>query len=142
MKRRDFIKEACGYCAMAAGLGVVLNSLSSCASMPVYKAIDEQGALMIPVSSFTTANTLVVRNARLEYDILLVKKNEQEFHALYMMCTHQDNPLTATNTGLFCASHGSSFDLEGRVTKAPANKPLRTFPVQRINDFIRINIQS
>lgn len=142
MDRRKFIKDACGYCAGVAGLSFLAGGLSSCASVPVYKTPGENGVLMVPVSSFATSAMLIVRSMKLEYDILLLKQNEQKYQALYMMCTHQDNPLSVSGTGFFCSAHGSGFDLNGNVIKAPALKPLQKFPAELVNDFIKITIQS
>jgi cytochrome b6-f complex iron-sulfur subunit len=79
-----------------------------------------------------------------EYDILLVKKSEELFDAIYMRCSHRENPLTATATGLHCSAHGSSFDLNGQVMKEPATAPLQKFPTEfdKTTGTISINIQS
>jgi Rieske Fe-S protein len=55
-----------------------------------------------------------------------------------MQCSHQNQPLSATKTGLFCASHGSAFDLEGNVTVEPATDPLRKFKTEVNNATIKI----
>jgi Rieske Fe-S protein len=57
-----------------------------------------------------------------------------------MKCSHQDNSLTVTKTGLFCSSHGSTFDLEGNVTKEPALEPLKKFKTEINNSFAKIFI--
>jgi cytochrome b6-f complex iron-sulfur subunit len=44
-----------------------------------------------------------------------------------MKCTHQDQPLVSSGKSLYCNSHGSQFDLEGKVIKDPASRPLRKF---------------
>ena len=75
---------------------------------------------------------VIVRNKNMEYDILLIKSGNT-YTALQMKCTHQDNPLTVNSSGLFCASHGSVFDLNGNVTKEPALQPLKKYNTQ-IND--------
>lgn len=41
------------------------------------------------------------------------KKSETAYKALSMKCSHEDEILTATSTGLFCSKHGSVFDLDG-----------------------------
>src|ERR1700754_5168139 len=108
MDRRAFIKNSCTFCIAATGLGFIASGLSSCASAHVYKSVIENGMIAVPVTSFAESNTLIVRNPKLEYDILLVKKSEENYNALYMKCTHQDNPLTGGRNGLYCSSHGSS----------------------------------
>lgn len=138
--RREFIKHSCKICAAGLTIGWLTTQLSACASMPVLKIENENGVLVVPVSSFTEKNNLViVRNNRMEYDILLVKSGNS-YTALQMKCTHQDNPLTVNSTGLFCASHGSIFDLNGNVTKEPALQPLKKYSTKITESSVCINI--
>jgi Rieske Fe-S protein len=124
------------------GAGFIATTLSSCASLPVYKGVAEQGMMNVPLSSFIDGNLLVVRNNKMEHDILLVKKSESDVTALLMQCTHQNNSLSANKTGLFCASHGSTFDLEGNVTKEPALKSLKKYRTEINNQNVTINLNS
>lgn len=93
----------------------------------------------MPYASFKPEqNLLIIKNSNLEFDILLVKKKDNTYNALYMQCTHQSQPLSASKTGLFCSSHGSGFDLEGNVTIEPATQPLRKFKTETENEIIKI----
>jgi len=126
----------------AAGL---LSQLNSCApALPTFKTKIAGPSINVPSSVFETSNLAIVRDNQAEYDILLIKKNEDLFEAIYMKCSHRENPLTATETGLYCSAHGSSFDLDGNVKKEPATAPLQKFPVDfdRTQGLISINIQS
>jgi Rieske Fe-S protein len=141
--RRDFIKQSCTMCMGAIGLGVISSQLSSCAPMPIYKGEVEKDFITVPLTSFTEKNnSVIVRSNKIDFDILLVKLENGTFNALEMKCTHQDNPLTASKTGLFCASHGSTFDLQGNVTKEPAINPLKRFKTEINNSFVTIHIKS
>jgi Rieske Fe-S protein len=142
MDRRNFIKSGCAVCTAVIGAGFIASTLSSCTSLPIYKGVAEQNRLSVPLSSFADGNLLVVRSNKMEYDILLVKKSDSDVAALLMQCTHQDTALSANKTGLFCASHGSTFDLEGNVTKEPAIKPLKKFSTEINNQTIIINLKS
>jgi Rieske Fe-S protein len=73
-------------------------------------------------------NILLIKNASLDYDIALVKKSKTEFVALKMVCTHRLNPVTLTEKGFYCPSHGSEYDIDGNVKKGPAPSPLKRFP--------------
>lgn len=111
-------------------LGWLTTQLSSCAPIPVIKAGNEKGIMTVPLASFTEKNKMViVRDGQLEFDILVVKSVDR-FQALQMKCTHQDNPLTVNPSGLFCSAHGSTFDLNGNVTKEPALKPLKKYKTE------------
>lgn len=136
--RRDFIKQSCTVCLSGLTLGWLTTQLSACAPIPVIKADQTKGAISIALTSFTEKNNMViVRNGQLEFDILVVK-SANSFQAVEMKCTHQDNPLTVNSSGLFCSAHGSTFDLNGNVTKEPALKPLKKYKTELQESSIRI----
>lgn len=130
-------------CTGGLALGWLTAQLSACASsLPIVKAENKQGLISVPVSAFTEKHSgVIIRNSQLEFDILLVK-SENNYLALQMKCTHQDNPLTATATGLFCAAHGSTFDLKGNVLKEPALQPLKKYKSELTESFVLIHIKS
>ncbi|MBS1634332.1 MAG: Rieske 2Fe-2S domain-containing protein [Bacteroidetes bacterium] len=139
MQRRDFIKSTCVACFGVLGAGSLLSSLQSCAPLPLLKGEAENGIMTIPLSSFTPEqHLLIVRNSKLDHDILLVKKTDGSFNALYMQCTHQNQPLNASKSGLFCSAHGSSFNLDGQVTQEPATTPLRKFKTEADTNSVKI----
>ncbi len=130
-------------CASIAGLGLLTSQLSGCAPLPIFKADMSNGLISVPFTSFTEKNKIViVRNSQLEFDIVLVKNSETDFSALQLKCTHQDNALTATQTGFFCSSHGSTFDLKGNVTKEPALNPLKKYKTEIKSSLVIIDAKS
>ena len=142
MNRRNFINSSCAVCVGAIGLGFLATELSGCASIPILKLAPADGLMNIPLSSFKDGQLLVVRNSHLEFDILLVKKSESEITPLLMKCSHQDNPLTANKSGLYCPTQGSTFDLNGNVTKEPALTSLKKFKTEISNQIVTINVKS
>lgn len=134
MERRTFLKASCIACAG----GLALTTLEACSTLPMYKAKLANGLIEVPESTFGDSNQIIVRNANLEFDVLLVKNNNT-YHSLYMQCTHETSPLVATKTGLYCSMHGSAFNLQGQVTKEPATKSLRKFETTLSNNIITIN---
>lgn len=138
--RRAFIKSSCSLCAGAIGLAVLGSALSGCTAATIYKATAVDGSITVPLTVFKENKTVIVRTAKLEYDILLIKKDTGGYTALYMMCTHNDNPLTATNKNLVCPSHGSVFDFEGNVLQSPASKTLRRFTTSSSEQAISIKL--
>ena len=130
-------------CMGLAGLGAIATQLSSCAPLPVLKGESKEGIISVPLTSFTDkSNVMIVRNAQLDFDIALVKNSGSDYTALLMKCTHQDNPLSLTKNGLYCASHGSALDLKGNVTQEPAMAPLKRFTTEITNSSILINTKS
>lgn len=117
---------------------MALSTLEACSTLPMYKAKVQNGLLELPLTQFAENTSVIVRNSDLDFDILVLKEGTT-YRALYMKCTHEAAPLTATNKGLFCSMHGSSFDLNGQVTKEPATKPLAKFETTISNQSILIN---
>ncbi len=140
--RREFIKDTCNACLGTSFLGLTLSQLSGCASLPVYKTNLRQQTVEVPLASFSESNLVVVRDMQTPFDILVVKKPEGKFTAIYMKCSHRENPVSATKTGLYCAEHGSTFDLEGNVTKEPALEPLKKFKTHVTDNAITIDLNS
>ena len=141
MERRKFIRDGCGYCAaiaVAGTLGVLLDGCKP--SDLIYKTENVNGMLKIPAEKISGKKILVVRSSGLEYDLLLVRENENQFHALPMQCTHRQQPLVATTTGLICNEHGSRFDLEGHVTRDPATVPLQKLKAEAMGNEIVIHV--
>jgi Rieske Fe-S protein len=140
--RREFLKETCTACLGTAFLGITFSQLTSCSSLPIYKTDLSKKLVSVPIANFAESNLVIVRDMQVPFDILLVKKSDQEYKALYMKCSHQENPVTATKTGLYCSAHGSAFDLDGNVTKEPALKPLKIFNTKISENQVTIDLNS
>ncbi|MCX6273657.1 MAG: Rieske (2Fe-2S) protein [Bacteroidetes bacterium] len=131
MERREFIKAGCGLCASLATIGAVGSLLEGCKPGElIFNTTPTDGNISVPLEKFLHNKYVVVRLKHLEYDLLLVKENESTFNTLAMQCTHRQQPLVVTSTGLICNEHGSRFDLSGNVTRDPATKPLIKFKTE------------
>jgi nitrite reductase/ring-hydroxylating ferredoxin subunit len=126
----------------ASALGLSLAELTSCApALPTFKTSFKGNKITVPTSSFVESNLLIVRDMQMDFDILVVKKSDVDYHSIYMKCSHQANAVTATRTGLYCSSHGSAFDLDGNVTHEPATLPLQKFKTELVDGNILITPQ-
>jgi Rieske Fe-S protein len=149
MERRTFIQKTCLGCVGILGVSAFASALQSCTPIP-FIALDESSNAEIKVleSAFVEEqNVLILKNKSWDTDLLLVKKVDKKtknisYHALKMECTHNPNPLSATKHGLSCATHGSTFDLDGEVTLQPAVKPLEKYLTEIKNKTIYIKIPS
>lgn len=99
-------------------------------------------SLIIPFSAFTEGNQMIARCNALSHDVLVMRLPNNEYRSLYLSCTHEDQPLTVTSTGLHCPSHGSRSSLTGDVEEGPVTKPLRSFPVgwSKVDWSLRYNV--
>lgn len=130
-------------CLGAVGLGLIASQASSCSPLPIYRTVEDKNILTVPFSAFVEEkNMLIVRDTNMDFDILVLKKADGNYSAMLMKCTHQDNPLTANANGFFCASHGSTYNLDGEVTKEPALTPLKKYKIELNNTSILIHTQS
>lgn len=137
--RRSFIKSGCAACVLTAS---GISFLESCSTpLPMIKsASTKPGQVEVDANSFAgKGNMLIVRTKQLEYDILLVKSGEA-YKALYLRCTHEGVGLTPASNKIFCSAHGSVFDLDGKVVKEPALRPLKIYTTEIVNNQIIIHL--
>jgi Rieske Fe-S protein len=139
MERRGFLRASCLGCAgLVVGTGLL--SLTGCASLPLVKVENNGRELIVPSTAFAEGSHVIVRAPKLPYDLLVTKGPDGGAHSVYLRCTHEDQPVTATATGLHCPSHGSRFAMDGSVEEGPATAPLRTFPVRIEGDELIITL--
>lgn len=147
MTRKDFLQKASLTC-----VGVCTGAISllqGCSG--VHYAVHTHDAsnqiLQVNTREFWDAKKnksrkfVIVRTEKLPFPIYLRKEAEQ-YVALYMCCTHKGCELNPAGEFLVCPCHGSEFDKEGHVQNPPADKDLVRFPLTVENEIIRIHIQS
>lgn len=140
MDRRKFVKQSCTVC-LAVSAGMVIGSLSSCATLPVYKTAVANKQVSVPTALFAQSNFQLIQPQGMYYNIGLRKEDDGTYTALLLRCTHADNQLTAAgNNGFTCNLHGSQFDKEGHVTHGPAERDLKKYPTQIVSNQIIINL--
>jgi nitrite reductase/ring-hydroxylating ferredoxin subunit len=139
--RREFLADACRLCAVITTAGFATTFLEGCNSLQVVTATVADNTLKVPLTAFTEKSQILVRSKKTAYDIFVNKKSAGDYTALLMECTHEQQPLTASGSALFCASHGSKFDLEGNVLLAPATKKLVRYPVTANDTELTIELK-
>ncbi|TSJ37232.1 Rieske (2Fe-2S) protein [Mucilaginibacter corticis] len=136
MDRRDFVKNSCTMC-LALGTGM----LASCGSaVPLYKTTIANNRISVPVSTFAQTDFQLISPEKFAYNIGLRKENDGTYTALLLRCTHHDNQLITTGNGYRCTLHGSQFNKEGQVTNGPAERSLKKYPTQVVDNQIIIQI--
>lgn len=133
MKRRDFITNTSklGACAL---LGITVLSQTGCAAYPLFKAKVIDKTLSIPLTEFIKSKRLLVRTSSIEFDIFAHEFEAGKYRATLLQCTHHNEPVTVSDQKMYCPSHGSTFALDGQVTKAPAKVGLKHFPTRLSDD--------
>ena len=140
MDRREFVKQSCSLC-LAAGAGMLVGSLSGCATLPVYKTGVANNTVTVPETIFGTTNFQLIQPKNQYYNIGLKKEANGSYTALLLKCTHADNQLVPVgNNGFKCDLHGSTFNNEGQVTTGPAERPLKKYPTEVISNQIIIHL--
>lgn len=129
-------------CGMIGLLGVLpVTMLESCMTLPMLRTTSKNSSIIISKTKLAADKKIfVLRNDDLQYDVLLVKNTNNTYYAMYMQCTHNDNPVQANDKGLFCTAHGSTFDLAGNVTNGPATQSLKKYVVSEDGDNLTIHI--
>ncbi|MBK8137200.1 MAG: Rieske (2Fe-2S) protein [Anaerolineae bacterium] len=60
----------------------------------------------------------------------LLIHDQEGYSALSLVCPHLGCTVNDTDEGLVCPCHGSRFDAQGAVLRAPAREPLRVLRVE------------
>ena len=140
--RRKFVVESCSACLGLLAVASGASLLAGCASVSEFQASVDNNTIVVPLTSITEGEKIkVIRAKQLNYDILLVLGKNKDHRALQMRCTHADNILTASDSGLFCTFHGSAFNLKGEATNGPAMRPLTSYRTSEENNQITIYLR-
>ena len=147
MDRKDFIK-ACGFTCVG-GIGMA-GLLQSCTAAKIMSGKIVADDLVVSISDFETKNGgntyfkkyIVIQNDILQYPICVYRKNENEYTALWMRCTHQGTELQVFGDRLQCPAHGSEYDNIGAVQNGPADTKLRTFQVTIDKNQLKISLKA
>jgi len=143
MERRAFLKSSCNACLLLTA-GLILPMLPGCgpAAYQVIHADVHDDLIQVPLAGFAASPLQLVRPKDWLYAIAVRKKEDNTYSALLLKCTHQDNQLTTGGNGFSCALHGSAFNTEGKVTKGPAERPLKAYAVTTDQTNITIHLKA
>lgn len=146
MDRKTFIKQ-CVFACLSTSTAMVL--LNSCATQKSITGEIDGSDLIVPLSSFISEKSnelyqkyVIVEHNLLKYPIYVFRFSENEYKAILMQCTHQGAELQAFGDVLQCPAHGSEFDNQGNVQNGPADENLRSFPVQIVNNQLKISLNN
>jgi 3-phenylpropionate/trans-cinnamate dioxygenase ferredoxin subunit len=76
---------------------------------------------------------------------ILICNASQRLYAISNVCTHAEQPLERgrmSGSWIACPTHGARFDLaSGKALNPPAVKPLTTYEVRVVDEWIEVLIQ-
>jgi len=126
--RRKFIKNVAGATALACCGSSLTLLMQSCTTVYKIQAPIIDHKMSVSKSDFMDADFIVITNDELKAPVYLAKENNN-YRAFLMLCTHRQCTLTPTGTFMTCPCHGSEFSSKGEVLAGPANEPLIEYTV-------------
>lgn len=120
-------------------LGLV-GCAAACSSIPLYQLADtvaDTTPFVVPKSALEPEGRVVIAGKALSASVLLARQ-DQNYTAVEMICTHRGCAVHLQRERLVCPCHGSEFKLNGEVTQGPAATPLRQYRVYEDGDNLRI----
>jgi cytochrome b6-f complex iron-sulfur subunit len=134
MKRRIFVKTI-GLSTVACACGQLI-SCSSNSTDPTPSNVDFTLDLSLSANAPLNSDGGSVTSQ----GIIIVRVSAGNFVALSRACTHQGTPVDfqGASNNFICSNHGSTFSLNGTVTKGPASSPLRKFNTSLTGTSLRV----
>jgi len=124
LDRRKFMKtSSLAGTALCCGL---VGLTSNCTAIQYLDATLEDQTMSVEKSQWTEGEFVLVRNPRLPAPIYL-RKNDDNYTALLLECTHKQCEVRPGTQVLKCPCHGSEFSNSGQVLTGPAEKDLISF---------------
>ena len=119
------------------GLGALL-------SLPTLPARAEGKRVAIPLAKLELLKSVggsVVLKVH-EKLLLLVRDSATTVRAFNPVCTHRQCVVaySAGEHKIDCPCHGSQFDLDGKVVKGPAPRPLQSYPAELAGEQIIVTL--
>ncbi len=119
-----------------------------CTSVHYIRAVSEGNKLGVKKSEFSFEKKevilerrfIVVESPSLKFPVALYKKQDGNFLALSMECTHQGCEVKPHDEALTCPCHGSEFDTSGSVLEGPAEYALKEYNVSTDNQMIYVHL--
>ena len=135
--RRMFVREIGGM-TLACATGIAM--LESCSPTQYIKITPQDDKLSVMKDIFQNDTFVVLKTPDLKAPIYLKKESEEEYRAVYMLCTHKGCRLKPAGENLYCPCHGSEFSDTGKVLASPAQRDLDIFRTTVETDRIIVHL--
>jgi cytochrome b6-f complex iron-sulfur subunit len=135
--RREFCAKAATLTVFGSALGAILQgcgsptSPSNVPALPVVNGARVSAGVTLTVDASSPLSAVgsaaLVQSAIGNF--LVAHTAQDSFVALSSICTHETCTITGFGSQLYvCPCHGSTFDVNGRVTGGPAPASLHQYP--------------
>lgn len=129
--RRDFLQSSLSAFAGLTIVGFVSPTLIGCGDDPASSNNSDAGQTMTVDVSALDANGKAVRtDSPSGRPLIVIRRASDRYVTLLLICTHQGcdgTDLSNSTVNIICGCHGSTFDLDGKVTGGPATNNLTSF---------------
>jgi len=130
--RRKFLQSSLTTLAGITIVGFVSPTLTGCSDSPVDTgAGDDAGkSITVDVSSLDASGKAVRTSSPSGKSLIVIRRAGDTYVTLLLVCTHQGcsgTQISNSSSQLQCSCHGSTYDLDGKVTGGPATKNLTSF---------------
>ena len=137
--RREFIKKAAGASLACSGIGM-LNILGSCTTLRFANFTISGDRLIVNKIEFTEDPFVLLSHNGLRAPIYLLKADDSEYLATYLLCTHKGCDVRPAGSILHCGCHGSEFTHGGKLLKGPAERDLTIFETSSDEENVYIHL--
>ena len=129
--RRDFLQSSLSALAGLTIVGFVSPTFIGCGDDPASSNNTDAGKTMTVDVSVLDADGKAVRTSSpTGRPLIIIRRASDKYVTLLLFCPHegcQGTNLSNTTAKITCGCHGSTFDLDGKVTKGPASSDLTSY---------------
>ena len=124
--------------------GLALAGLAGCAGITVFTTQAVSGKITVDRSAFPELSIpgkgIIVKTMDAGEPIILIALEAGQFRALSGVCTHLACSVRLSGRGLTCPCHGSTYSLDGQVTRGPAPGALYIYHTTVSDDSVIITL--
>jgi cytochrome b6-f complex iron-sulfur subunit len=142
ISRKQFIKDS-GKTGLIVCLGIGLGVsalLQSCHSIERVQAPLLNDVIRIDESFLQKKKHLMIENEALPAPIFL-SITDDGYSALLLLCTHKSCEVNPTGETFTCPCHGSQFAKNGKRISGPAEKSLKAFKTQKVEEQVVVYLK-
>jgi cytochrome b6-f complex iron-sulfur subunit len=134
MERRNFLKAACTFCAIAPIAGVIESCKKTTASGP-------SANFTIDLTDPGYAALKTVGGSIVKSGVIVICTGTNTYVALSDTCTHQGCSLNydKPSNELVCPCHGGTYDLNGKVLGGPPPSDIKKYSVSQSGTVLTIS---